>query len=272
MFNISKKTTERLVSKLKTHQKTASSLQKKDVSEADGVTLIKDIFADCFGYDKYQELKSEQPVRGKYCDLAVYIDEKLKLLIEIKSPGLELRPQHVQQAVEYGANKGIEWVVLTNSVKWHLYRIKFGKPFQHEEFSSFDFLEINPKNGEDLDKLYLLCREGVLSNAMKAYYEYFQVMNRYILAQILLTPPIVDAVRKEFNKLFPGNKSEREKITAILSKEVLKVEVLDSDKAKEAERKIKSTVKKKSKLDENAKRSAATPDDSVENENTLRIT
>jgi hypothetical protein len=42
----------------------------RDVSEADTVTIVKDLLAEVFGYDKYAELTGEFAIRGTYCDLA----------------------------------------------------------------------------------------------------------------------------------------------------------------------------------------------------------
>src|SRR5690606_14309035 len=93
------------------------ALQKaRDVSEADTVTLVKDLMADLFGYDKYAELTSEYAIRGTYCDLAVKFEGKLVLLAEVKAIGTSLDDKHVKQAVDYAANQGCEWVILTNGI------------------------------------------------------------------------------------------------------------------------------------------------------------
>ena len=136
-MKISKRTLDRLRDGIKKYQKVAISLRERDVSEADTVTVVKDILADVFGYDKYLELTGEQQIRGTFCDLAVKIDGKIKYLIEVKAAGVDLSHAHLRQAVDYGAKEGIEWVVLTNGISWHLYRIKFGKPIEHEEVASF---------------------------------------------------------------------------------------------------------------------------------------
>src|SRR3954466_3481174 len=83
----------------------------RDVSEADTVTLVKDLLAEVFGYDKYAELTSEHSIRGTYCDLAIKIDDKLVQLVEVKAIGISLEDRHVKQAVDYAANQGVEWVV-----------------------------------------------------------------------------------------------------------------------------------------------------------------
>ncbi len=45
--------------------------------------------------------------------------------------------------------------------------------------------------------MFLLCREGIGSDAMGAYHQHAQVFNRYTVARVPLTDPIVYAVRKE---------------------------------------------------------------------------
>jgi hypothetical protein len=247
MMKIPKKVIDRIAGSLKIYQTVAASHKSKDVSEADTVTLVKDILSYCFGYDKYQELTSEQQIRGTYCDLAVKIAGKIKYLIEVKAAGGNLNESHLRQALAYGANKGIEWIVLTNAIEWRLHRIKFGQPIDHEEVSSFNLLEVNIKNEEDLKKMFLLCREGIGSDAMGAYHQHTQVLNRYTLAQILLTEPILSAVRKEMRKLFPDTKIDQQQISDILNNEVLKREVIEGEKAKEIQKKINHLIKKHSK-------------------------
>jgi len=76
-----------------------------------------------------RSLKRESvTIRGTYCDLAVRIDGALALLIEAKAIGLELKDAFVKQAVDYAANQGVEWVVLTNAIVWRANKVNFGKP------------------------------------------------------------------------------------------------------------------------------------------------
>ena len=253
MLKISKKVIERISSTLKTYQAVALSHKSRDVSEADTVTLVKDILSDCFGFDKYVELTSEQQIRGTYCDLAVKIDGKIKYLIEVKAAGVTLNDSHLRQAIGYGANQGIEWVVLTNAVEWRLHRIKFGQPVDHEEVSSFNFTEVSPKKEDDLNKMFLLCREGITSDAMDEYHNHSQILNRYTIAQILLSESVVSTVRKELKKLYADVKIEPDNILDILNNEVLKREVIEGEKVKEIQAKLKKQYTKIYKQLEKAK-------------------
>jgi hypothetical protein len=71
MFKIPRKAQDRFTETLKRYQSIANWQKSRDISEADTVTLVKDILADIFGYDKYSELTGEQQIKGTYCDLAV---------------------------------------------------------------------------------------------------------------------------------------------------------------------------------------------------------
>ena len=80
---IAKKVAERMTTGLKRLVPVILQQQARDVSEADTVTVIKDILSEVFGYDKYTEITGEHAIRGTFCDLAVKIEEKLVELIEV---------------------------------------------------------------------------------------------------------------------------------------------------------------------------------------------
>ena len=124
MVKIPKKVLERLIKEIGKYQRVLQTAKDRDVNESDTVTIITDMLAGIFGFDKYTEITSEQAIRGTYCDLAVKLDGKIKYLIEVKAIGLNLKENHLRQAVGYGANHGIPWVVLTNGIDWQIYKIK----------------------------------------------------------------------------------------------------------------------------------------------------
>src|SRR5690606_10912515 len=113
--------------------------------------------AEVFGYDKYAELTSEYSIRGTYCDLATKIDGTLQALIEVKAIGLDLKDAHVKQAVDYAANQGVDWVLLTNGVHWRVYHVVFAKPIDHELIVDIDFCALNHRAQSDIETLYLWC-------------------------------------------------------------------------------------------------------------------
>ena len=154
LANLPKKISERIVLGIKKYQPLLQSARSRDVGEADTVTIIKDMLSDIFGYDKYSEVTSEFAIRGTYCDLAIKFDNKLATLIEAKAIGIDLKEQHVKQAVDYAANQGIDWVILTNGNLWKVYKLIFSKPIDKELVVEIDFLQINSRLEKDIEKLY----------------------------------------------------------------------------------------------------------------------
>jgi len=247
MFTVSKKVTERINSSLKVFQKILETQKSRDISEADTVTLVKDILGDTLGFDKYIELTGEYQIKGTFCDLAVKIDGKVKFLIEVKAIGTDLKTNHIQQALNYGVNQGIEWIVLTNSIDWRLYKIKFGQPVESEEITSFNLLTINTKNDDDLKKIFLLCREGLSLNAMDVFHQHAQTMNKFTISIIIQSEPILTSIRKEIRKIFPGLKVENDDIQKVLLNDILKRDVMEGDKFEENKTRVKKALNKLAK-------------------------
>lgn len=244
MLKLPKKFVDRVQASIKKYQKIAEQQKVNDVAEADTVTLVKDILADVFGYDKYTELTSEFQIRGTYCDLAVKIDSKLKLLIEVKSAGTDLNNNHLKQAVDYGAHKGILWVILTNGLEWRLVKIYLAGQINFEVISRFNLLDINVKKDEDLQSIFLIAREGVLVDAMDTYHLNSQLLNRYTISDIVRSEPVVGVIRREIKRLFPEAKVTPEVISDFLVNEVIRRETFEGEKAKEAQDRIRKAQRK----------------------------
>lgn len=244
MFKIPKKVHDRLTERLRHYQKIAEQQKAKDVSEADTVTVVKDILAEVFGYDKYQDLTSEQQIKGTFCDLAVKLDGKIRLLIEVKAAGVTLNSSHLRQAVSYGVTQGIEWVILTNAVHWQIFRIKFGQPPLEEELARFDFLALSSKNEDDLQKMFLLCKEGMTSEALDSYHQVAQLFNKHTISVVLQSEPILAAIRREVRRLFPELKFDLQTLGDLLTNEVIKRDAIDGEKYKEAEARVRKAIKK----------------------------
>lgn len=235
---VPKKVHERIVAGIKQFQPVLASAKSRDVNEADTVTIIKDMLADVFGYDKYSEVTSEFAIRGNYCDLATKINGTLATLIEVKAIGLELKDQHVKQAVDYAANQGVDWVLLTNGMVWRVYRIQFTKPIEQELVVDVDFSTLSHKSERDLELLYLWSKEGWVKAALGDYHTHQQALSRYMLGAVLQTDPVLDIIRRELRRHSPDVRIDNEEIKAVLVNEVMKRELLEGEKVIEARKKI----------------------------------
>jgi hypothetical protein len=243
MASIPKKVEERIAAGVRRFQGILSSAKARDIGEADTVTIITDMLAEIFGYDKYAEITSEHAIRGTYCDLAIKVEGSLQSIIEVKAIGIDLKDPHVKQAVDYAANQGVDWVVLTNGVTWRIYKIIFGRPIDQELVIEFDFLALNTRSARDLDLMYLLCKEGWAKSVLGDYHTQKQALSRFFLGAIILSDPVVEVIRRELRRVSPDVKIELDQIRSALATEVLKREVMEGDKAEEARKKIAKSAK-----------------------------
>lgn len=242
IIKIPKKTQDRLVAGLKKYQPIVGKLRERDISEADTVTVIKDMLTDIFGYDKYTELTSEQQIRGTFCDLAIKVEGKIYYLAEVKSAGTNLNDNHLRQAINYGAHQGIEWIILSNAIEWKIYRIKFGQPIDYEEVFSFDVTKLSSRSSDDLSKLFMLCRESISSDSLADYHRHAQIVNRYIVAELLQSEAMLGALRRELRKLFDGVRATEEDLRLILTSDVMKRDTIDGDPPKAAKTVVKKAL------------------------------
>ena len=238
MAKIPAKVESRIKDALKRFKPIIEQAKARDIGEADTSTLVKDILSDLFGYDKYAEITAEHQIKGTFCDLALKIDGKLGLLIEVKAIGSELKDGYIRQAVDYAANQGIEWVVLTNAARWEIHKIGFGKPITNDLLVALDFLAIDPKKDSDLEILFLLSREAQGKSLLDEYHEQKQALSKYSIGALLLTETILSVMRRELKRLSPDVRIEVEEIQSVLSLEVIKREVLEGEKAQDASRRI----------------------------------
>lgn len=227
-MKITKKTEERIKSSIAKFQKVLAIAKDRDLNESDTVSIITDILAEVFGYDKYLEVTSELAIRGTYCDLAIKLNDKFEYLIECKAIGIDLKENHLRQAVGYGANKGIQWIILTNGVDWQIYRLKFEQPIQWELVTRFDMSTIVLKDERDLEKLAIITKEGVEKNLRQDLYEKIQCVNKFVVSQLLLSEPAVSLLRRELKKLSEGINVEEAEVITLLRDNVLRREVVDT--------------------------------------------
>lgn len=160
MSHLPKKAAARVVAGLKKFQPILQSAKARDVNESDTVVVVTDLLHEVFGYDKYSEITSEHAIRSTFCDLAIKLDGVLALLVEVKAVGSDLKEPQIKQAVDYAANQGVDWVVLTNGHQWQVYKVLFTKPIQNELVVEFNLATANARSGDDINLLGLLAKEG----------------------------------------------------------------------------------------------------------------
>ena len=249
MAAIPVKVKKRFSDGLKKYKPVLSRAGKQDLNESDTVTIIVDMLSDIFGYDKYTEITSEFAIKKTFCDLAIRIDDNVKILIEVKSIGTNLKDNHLKQATDYGANAGIDWVVLTNGESWKVYKIIFSKPVEHELVYEFNIHDLKSSSNEDIGYLFMLSKEAInkKGNTLDEYHAQKKLVNPPMLAQIILHADVINAIKRTLKKVSSDTKVNNDEVISILLNDVLKRDALEDEKASEYKRKISRATKKKDK-------------------------
>lgn len=244
MAKIPAKAMNRLKVGLKKYQPILEDAKSRDINESDTVTIVTDVLENIFGYEKFKEVTSEYAIKGNRCDLAIELEGKLSFLLEVKAVGLDLKDQHVMQAINYAANQGVDWVGLTNGVEWRIYKVIFAKPVDFEMVLNFNLLDISSKKVSDLECIALLAKEVWEKEGIVKHHSIQQIMNRYNIGAILQSDVIVSVLKRELKRMSKDIKASDQDILFIMQNEVLKRELVDSERAKVAQKAVTKSEKK----------------------------
>ncbi len=116
----------RLIRAIEMIRQKLPGLRRHSLKETPTRTIVIDPLLESLGWDVRDpdEVQLEYPtVDGKSVDYAMKLNKRPVLLVEAKA--LEDRLDNVKaitQVVGYAANDGIVWCILTNGVKWRVYR------------------------------------------------------------------------------------------------------------------------------------------------------
>lgn len=246
-MKVSKRFINRARPALKKFDRVLHDARARDVNESDTCVILTDFITEVLGYDKYAEITSEFMIRSTYCDLAIKIGGKLHFLIEVKSIGTDLRENHLKQAVDYAANQGCEWVILTNGVNWQAHRVTFEKPIGHELVFNLDLLDPSNKPATVLTQLYSLSREALSTTAIESLHARREATSAYVVAQLLVEDRMLRALRRRLRAQFKGLRITESDVRSILSGEVIKRELMEGERAGAATRLVRRYARKAAK-------------------------
>lgn len=243
MQKISAQVEARLSAGIEKFQPILRRAQLAGRNESDTVMIITDILCEVFGYDKYENVTSELCIKQQFCDLAVRLNGKVRLLLECKAVSVALRDVHISQATGYAASAGIDWVVLTNGITWRIYQVLFGKPVETVLVCEFNFCDLNVNQAEDYAPLYALSVEAFQEEgnaALSQLYAQRRVLNRYVVGQVLLNDWMIGTIRRSLERHYPGVKMDDSDVRRILREEVFRREIVEGLQAEDAQKDVQA--------------------------------
>lgn len=117
---------DKLIQAIEKIRQKLPSLRRHSLKETPTRTIVIDPLLEALGWDirDPDEVQLEYPtIDGKSVDYALKLNKKPVLLVEAKALEDSLDDvKAITQVVGYAANDGIVWCILTNGIKWRIYR------------------------------------------------------------------------------------------------------------------------------------------------------
>jgi len=172
--------------------------REDNLNEADTVQRIIKVFEEVLGYDPLSEITRESQIRDKYVDIALKVEGTIRLLVEAKSAGTEMRDRHIEQAQHYAAEANIPWVVLTNGVVWNLYHLSFEQGVEYVKAFSVDLAADSLEKATD--HLALLHRQALTKGELEKYWQHRAALSPQSIGGAIFTEDTLRLIRREIRR------------------------------------------------------------------------
>jgi len=203
---------QKLLNSLKAYRKEFLDGSLKELDESGTRIMINRFLSDVLGYKQLEEIKTEYMIKGTYADYVIQVNKTRHFLVEVKALSFQLSEKHLRQTVNYGANEGIEYALLTNGRNFEFYKIIFAQPISSHLIFALDLSDAaGLKNAAS--HLQHLHKDSVVKNLFKPLWNKCEATDPYNIAGIICS----DAVMKCIKKLIKARYNEKCEDEIILS-------------------------------------------------------
>lgn len=204
-----------MLSALKDYKKKYLSKTLTDLDESGTRIMINNFLTSILGYQELEEIKTEYMIKGTYADYIVQVGGKRYFLVEVKAFSIDLSDKHLRQAINYGANEGIEWAILTNGRQFQLYKILFEKPIAEKLVFEIDFNAEDFNVKDALEQLVYLHRDAVVKKSLADLWSRYSALDPLNIAGLLFSPQVVAFLKKELKSKYDTKFEEDEIIESL---------------------------------------------------------
>lgn len=243
----------KMLQSLKDYKKRYLSKNISDLDESGTRIMINTFLTSILGYQELEEIKTEYMIKGTYADYIVQIGGKRHFLVEVKAFSIDLSDKHLRQAINYGANEGIDWAILTNGRQFQLYKILFEKPISEKLIFEIDFTADDFNAKAALEQLIYLHRDAVVKKSLTDLWSRYSALEPLNIAGLLFSPQIISFLKKALKRKYNSKFGDEEIIDSLT--EVV-CEQIPADKLKMP----RAPKRKKNKANEHVASSGPTAD------------
>jgi hypothetical protein len=194
---------------LKKYSKKYLNGKLTELDESGTRLMINEFLSDVLGFAPIEEIKTEYMIKGTYADYVVQLKGTRHFLVEVKALSINLSESHLRQAVNYGANEGIEWALLTNGKCFDFYKILFNKPIESRKVFSIDFSD--PKQLKDaVETVQFLHKDSVSNKGLDMLWNKCIALDPANVAGFLYTPNVINFIKKSLKDKYKHKFSDEE--------------------------------------------------------------
>ncbi len=198
-----------LFSSLKDYNRQFLKKANPDLDESGTRLMINSFLTEVLGYAPIEEIKTEYMIRGTYADYVIQLKGVRHFLIEVKAYGIDLSDKHLRQAINYGANEGIEWALLTNGRQFEFYKILFEKPISEKKVFSID-LSDSAKLKESVEMIQYMHKTSIVDKGLDLLWAKCVALDPKSVAGLLKNKPVLNFLKKALKKRFKHKFSDDE--------------------------------------------------------------
>lgn len=90
------------------------------------------------------------------------------------------------------------------------YKVSFTKPINQELVVEFNLCGLNARKDDDLELVWLLCKEGWQKARLGEFFEQRQALSRFTMGALLVSEPVLTVLRREAAAYLSRGSNRRE--------------------------------------------------------------
>ena len=211
-----------------------------ELDESGTRLLVNHLLTEVLGFIPIEEVKTEYMIRGTYADYVIQCKGERQFLVEVKSLSFNLSEKHLRQAINYGANEGIEWAMLTNGRSIQFYKILFNKPIESRKVFEFDLSDASQFKS-CVELMQYITKDGIVNKGLNALWAKTSALDPVNVAGLLFHPSVTNFLKRTLKNKYKSKFADDE-IYASLKRVIydcIPLESLKFDKVKKKKVSIK---------------------------------
>lgn len=209
----------KLAAAIKSYKKKYLDRNLSELDESGTRIMINHFLSEVLGYLPLDEIKTEYMIKGTYADYVVQTGGVRHFLVEVKALSFELSDKHLRQTINYGANEGIEWALLTNGKSFDFYKILFNKPIEARKIFSLD-LSDGASQKQQSEMLQFLHKDAIVKKSLKVLWNRCEALNPLNVASVLLSKDVLNVIRRLIKNRY-NEKCNDDEVVAVIHRIIL---------------------------------------------------